>query len=158
MRDSNPQPKDYESSALTVELTALLLFFYKILDVNLNVKKILFICSLLLSLGAFLFAQTTTTTPTTQTENILLNSKVVLTASAEGTLPITFNWYKNDVWIGLTDSITLEKIQLSDAGTYKIVATNVAGTAESAPLAIVVIVPVAPNKVKINVTLPIPPK
>jgi hypothetical protein len=117
-------------------------------------KKLFLLGLALVGLSALVLSQTATTTDPVVTERtVTLNSRVVLTASAEGTTPFTFNWYKNNVWVGVSDNLTFDRIQVADAGTYKVVANNSAGTAESAPLTIIVFVPIAPNKVKITVTV-----
>ena len=115
-------------------------------------KKIIFTFLLLsASIGAFLVAQSATPTETTYTA--LLGQKVVLNATAEGTTPMTFNWYKDGNFIGVTDTITLTSVQTSNAGVYKVTAINVAGQADSDLARLIVVVPVAPNKVKITVTI-----
>jgi hypothetical protein len=117
-------------------------------------KKIFLLGLVLVGLSALVLSQTTSNTEPVVTERtVTLNSRVVLTASAEGTTPMTFNWYKNNVWVGISDNLTFDRIQASDAGTYKVVANNSAGTAESSPLTITVFVPVAPNKVRITITV-----
>ena len=45
-----------------------------------------------------LFAQTPSNPDVTET--VLVNSKVTLQVTAEGTLPITYNWFKNGVAYG----------------------------------------------------------
>lgn len=117
-------------------------------------KKIFLLGLVLVGLSALVLSQTASNTEPVVTERtVTLNSRVVLTASAEGTTPITFNWYKNNVWVGISNNLTFDRIQASDAGTYKVVANNSAGTAESSPLTITVFVPVAPNKVRITITV-----
>jgi len=97
-----------------------------------------------------LFAQTTPAPDVTET--VLVNSKVTLQATAEGTSPITFNWFKNGVAYGTPGtSLVFNSIQLSDAGTYKATATNMAGSADSNNAIIVVITPVAPSNVRITI-------
>jgi len=100
-------------------------------------------------------------TPVNPSETIYTGQKVTFTATADGTLPISLVWYKDGtpVTTNVTtsanqssytnDVFTLPSVQLTDAGTYKVVASNIAGTAESNPLAVIVVVPVGPNSVKI---------
>lgn len=117
-------------------------------------KKLL---ALFILTATMLFGQT----PVNSSETIYTGQKVTFTATADGTSPITMAWYKdgNLVTSNVTttanqtslvnDIFTLPSIQLTDAGTYKVVASNIAGTAESNTLAVIVIVPVGPNNVKI---------
>lgn len=115
-------------------------------------KKILFGTMLsLLTLGAFLYSQGAAVTETTYTA--LVGQKVVLNVTAEGTTPITYNWYKDGTFIGVTDTITLTSVQTTNAGVYKVTAVNMAGQADSDLARLIVVTPVAPNKVKITVTI-----
>lgn len=100
-------------------------------------------------------------TPVNSSETVYTGQKVTFTATADGTLPISLVWYKDGTPITTNvttsanqtsytnDVFTLPSVQLTDAGTYKVVASNIAGTAESNTLAVIVIVPVGPNNVKI---------
>lgn len=103
-------------------------------------------------IGAYIFAQAATT-PIETSYTALVGQKVVLNASAEGTTPMTFNWYKDGNFIGVTDTITLNSVQTSNAGAYKVVAVNSVGQSESDIARLVVVTPIAPNKVKITVTI-----
>ncbi len=110
-------------------------------------KKLLFsgIFALLVSVTS-LFAQTT---PASSTE--YTGTKITLAGEAQGTTPITFAWFKNDVQVATGANLVFNAIALTDAGTYKLRATNNWGTADSDTLAIVVVTPVAPNQVKIQI-------
>lgn len=101
-------------------------------------------------LSAFLYAQAATT-PTITNETVFTGSKITLKASAEGTAPINFYWYKNGTFVGISETIVFEKIALTDAGTYMVTAKNLVGEANSDPLTIVVITPVSPSNVKITI-------
>jgi hypothetical protein len=107
-------------------------------------KKLLVsgILALLVS-ATSLFAQTQSTEYT--------GTKITLAGEAQGTTPITFAWFKNDVQVATGANLVFNAIALTDAGTYKLRATNNWGTADSDPLAIVVVTPVAPNQVKIQI-------
>jgi len=105
----------------------------------------------LVTLGAYLYSQGAAVTETTYTA--LVGQRVVLNATAEGTTPITFNWYKDGTFIGVTDTITLTSVQTTNAGVYKVTAINAVGQADSEPVRLIVVTPVAPNKVKITVTI-----
>lgn len=89
------------------------------------------------------------TTPTSSTE--YTGTKITLAGEAQGTTPITFAWFKNDVQVATGANLVFNAIALTDAGTYKLRATNNWGTADSDALAIVVVTPVAPNQVKIQI-------
>lgn len=114
-------------------------------------KVILISILLLLSVGVYLLGQAVA--PTEVTYTALAGQRVVLNASAEGTTPMTFNWYKDGTFIGVTNTITLTSVQTSNAGVYKVTAINSVGQSESEPTRLIVIVPIAPNKVKITVTI-----
>lgn len=117
-------------------------------------KKLIFT---FLLLTATLFGQTQVGT----TETVYTGTKITLTATADGTFPITMTWFKNDVQVStnistaasqssfVNDVLTFNSIQTTDAGTYKVVATNVGGTGESTPVAVIVVTPVGPNSIKI---------
>ena len=85
-------------------------------------------------------------------ETVLTNTKVTLTVTADGTLPITYTWFKNNVQVATGTSLVINSVQASDAGTYKATATNLAGSTDSNNATIVVITPVAPSNVKITIT------
>lgn len=85
-------------------------------------------------------------------ETVFTNTKVTLSATADGTTPITFAWFKNGVQVATGTSLVFNSIQTSDAGTYKVTATNAVGSADSNNATVVVIVPVAPSNVKIVIT------
>lgn len=85
-------------------------------------------------------------------ETVLTNTKVTLSVTADGTSPITYTWFKNNVQVATGTSLVFNTIQTSDAGTYKVTATNVAGSSDSNNATLVVIVPVAPSNVKITIT------
>lgn len=68
-------------------------------------------------------------------------SKVTFIATADGTPAPTFTWKKDGVLIpGATSStMVFTQIAVSDSGSYVAVASNVAGTAESAPQVLTVV-------------------
>lgn len=105
-------------------------------------KKLLLAFALITSC---IFAQDTTST-------ININSKVTFTATADGTAPITFQWYKDGALIATGDTYIIPAIGTANAGVYNVVATNVAGSATSNNMTIVVYIPpTAPSNVKITV-------
>jgi hypothetical protein len=112
-------------------------------------KKLLFAFALITSC---IFAQDVIAQDTTSTINI--NSKVTLTAVADGTVPITFKWYKDGLLISTGDTYIIPAIGTANAGVYNVVATNIAGSGTSSNLTIVVYIPpTAPSNVKITVKI-----
>ncbi len=71
--------------------------------------------------------------PQSQTVNI--GATVQFSVNATGTLPLSYQWQKNEVDIpGATAaSLTLNNIQPGDAATYTVIVSNVAGSAPSNP-------------------------
>ncbi len=63
-----------------------------------------------------------------------LGGSVTFTASATGGQPITYSWLHNNAAVpnSAGTNLTLENLQLTDAGTYQLVASNSYGTAPSA--------------------------
>jgi hypothetical protein len=57
-----------------------------------------------------------------------------LSVNADGTSPLRFQWLKNGAPVGPlseSNSLTLSSVQLSDSGSYSVIATNSAGSATS---------------------------
>jgi len=82
-----------------------------------------------------------TVQPVSQT--VLAGSDVSFTASATGTLPLSYQWQLNGTNLpGATaTNLTLGSVQPADAGTYAVVATNAGGALTSAVATLVVLVP-----------------
>ena len=114
-------------------------------------KKLLssIFASIVLSCASF--AQTSPTNPDVS-ETVLTNTKVTLAVTADGTGPITYAWFKGTTQVATGSTLVFNSIQTADAGVYKAVATNVAGSTDSNLATIVVITPVAPYNVKITIT------
>ena len=85
-------------------------------------------------------------------ETVFTNTKVTLSVTADGTSPITYTWFKNNVQVATGTSLVFNSIQTTDAGTYKVTASNTIGSTDSNNATLVVIVPVAPSNVKIIIT------
>lgn len=113
-------------------------------------KKTLSILSLLVISTLGLAAQVAPNPDVSET--VFTNTKVTLSVTADGTSPITYTWFKNNVQVATGTSLVFNSIQTSDAGTYKVTATNSIGSADSNNATVVVIVPVAPSNVKIVIT------
>jgi pectate lyase/pectin methylesterase-like acyl-CoA thioesterase len=71
--------------------------------------------------------------PTSQTANV--GGTATFTATASGVGPITYQWRKGgtDLPGQTTNTLVLGNVQLSDAGSYTLAATNDGGTGLSAP-------------------------
>lgn len=77
---------------------------------------------------------------TPQSQEADLSNPVNLTCSAEGTQPISYQWFKDDVLIPGASFPTLyiPEVVPEDRGNYKCVATNTVGSVQS-PTALVTI-------------------
>lgn len=73
-------------------------------------------------------------------------STAMLSVNAEGVAPLAYVWFFNDtnfVSAGTNDFLSLTDLQLSQAGAYTVVVTNLYGAATSAPVKLGVIAPIA---------------
>jgi hypothetical protein len=79
-----------------------------------------------------------TTQPANATATV--GGTVTFSAAANGTAPITYQWTKDGAPIaGATSStLTLNAVTLASAGSYRLSATNAAGTAQSNPASLTV--------------------
>jgi hypothetical protein len=76
-----------------------------------------------------------TTLPAGQT--VVQGSPVMFNVAVSGTTPLAYQWYKNNVALTnggtisgvLTSNLTISAVAAGDAGTYKVIVTNLAGTA-----------------------------
>jgi hypothetical protein len=80
-------------------------------------------------------------------ETVFTNTKVTLNVTADGTSPITYTWFKNNVQVATGTSLVFNSIQT----TYKVTASNTVGSADSNNAILVVIVPTAPSNVRITI-------
>lgn len=111
-------------------------------------KKIFFLIAALLINPFSLGAQSS------ESFNVYVGQRVQMRVTAEGTPPFTYAWFKGNTQISAsTDILLFNSIQLSDAGSYKAVLTNFAGSAESQTVALVVIQAIAPSNVRITITV-----
>ncbi len=112
-------------------------------------KNIFFLIAALLATPVSLAAQTP------ESFNVYVGQRVQMKATAEGTTPFTYAWYKGTTQItsATADTLLFNSIQLSDAGSYKVTLTNFAGSGESQTVALVVIQAVAPSNVRITITV-----
>jgi hypothetical protein len=76
-----------------------------------------------------------------QSQTLSVGGTAVFTTSASGTLPLAYQWRKDNVDIpgatGATD--TLNNVQAGDAGNYSVRISNAAGSTTSAPAALVIL-------------------
>ena len=91
--------------------------------------------------------------------SLLAGSLAQLTASASGSLPLSYQWQKetNTAFVNVTNGgdmsgaqtniLSFTSLTASDAGTYRLIVTNSAGAATSQVATITVTVPVAPTVV-----------
>lgn len=75
-----------------------------------------------------------------------IGSTLPMSASVDGTTPMTFEWRRNGAAVATTtsSSYTIPNAQTSHAGTYLVVATNLVGSATSAAFTVTVTPPAAP--------------
>jgi Leucine-rich repeat (LRR) protein len=75
----------------------------------------------------------------------LIGTTANFTVSASGTAPLNYQWQFNGANIGgaTASSLALDNVQLSAAGNYTVLITNVAGAATSSPAVLTVWVPPA---------------
>ncbi len=79
-----------------------------------------------------------TTQPTSQT--VSTGSNATLSVAATGSPAPTYQWRKNGVLVSgaTSSSLTLSNVQASDAGSYTVVVTNLAGIVSSTPATLTV--------------------
>jgi hypothetical protein len=114
-------------------------------------KKLL--SSLLLVIGlasSTLFAQSSGTAAASS-EPFYTGTKITLRGEALGTPTPTFAWFKDNTQVSTGTDLVFNSIQTSDAGVYKVRATNLAGSADSSDMTAVIITAVSPTQVKIIV-------
>ena len=90
---------------------------------------------------------TITTQPLSQTAN--QGTSVTFTVAASGTAPFSYQWRLNSVSIsGATaSSYTRANVQLTDAGSYSVVVSNLAGSATSSNAILTVTIPPTPPSI-----------
>jgi hypothetical protein len=74
-----------------------------------------------------------------------------MTASADGTAPFTYQWYKDGTAITVTAATQSFQLSTLTAGVYTVKVSNQAGSAVSNPVKLVLIAP--PSNVKIDATI-----
>jgi hypothetical protein len=68
-----------------------------------------------------------------ESQGILLNNPVTFSASVSGSEPVSYQWYKDGVAIPGADAAayTIASVQLADAATYSVVASNPVSSVQS---------------------------
>ena len=79
--------------------------------------------------------------------------KVIFSASAEGTTPFTYIWFKNGQPIAgeTSSSLTIENVSAADSGTYRARISNSVGSADSNEIAIAI--PQGPSRATISLSI-----
>ncbi len=90
-------------------------------------------------------APSITTPPAAQTVNV--GSNATFSVVATGTAPLAYQWQKGttDIPGATSASYTVANAQTADAGNYRVVVSNSAGSATSAAAALTVVTPQAPT-------------
>ncbi len=86
-----------------------------------------------------------------QSQSVVVGSSVVLSVSADGTAPLSYQWKKDNANVSdggriqgaLTQTLTISNVQPGDAGSYSAVVKNAAGSATSVAASLAVLVPPA---------------
>jgi hypothetical protein len=114
---------------------------------------------LFLALAVSAFAQAAVNYPaisTPFTVNAAVGKSPTITASADGTPPLSYQWYKDgNIWPGQTGAtVTFPNAQVFDSGAYKCVITNSSGSTTSPVVTLVIAAPVlAPSNPKASATV-----
>lgn len=76
-----------------------------------------------------------------QSQSVIVSNTVVLTTTATGVLPLSYQWFFNSNLLGgaTSPTLTLPNVQASQAGTYFLVVTNNFGSITSAAATLLVI-------------------
>ncbi len=88
-----------------------------------------------------LVAPTFVTTPTNLT--VVLGQPALFTSLASGSQPLTYQWLRNDaVFSGKTDAtLTFATTTTNDMASYRVIASNAAGSVTSAPVSLTILTP-----------------
>ena len=72
--------------------------------------------------------------------NVLAGNSISLAATAEGTAPLAYQWFRDSLALTGADAptLTLTNVTLADAGVYSLTVSNMAGTAASSSAVITV--------------------
>lgn len=81
-----------------------------------------------------------------------VGQSAALTATADGTAPFTWQWFKDGVKLNsVVSPLIIPSLQVMDSGSYTVIATNSAGSSTASPAAILAVtVPIAPPVITIQ--------
>lgn len=81
-------------------------------------------------------------------ETVLVGANIMLDALADGELPMEYTWFRNGMPIrGATNaSFVIDRVQVSDSGSYRLLVGNRWGTASSVEALLTVIPPIVISK------------
>ena len=114
-------------------------------------KKLLSSILLVIGLVSSTLVAQSSGTPAAASETFYTGTKITLRGEALGTPTPTFAWFKDNTQVSTGTDLVFNSIQTSDAGVYKVRATNLAGSADSADMTAVIITAVSPTQVRIIV-------
>ncbi len=71
---------------------------------------------------------------------VTVGQSATLTATADGTPPFTWQWFKNGTKLSsVANPLLLPNMQITDSGSYTVIATNSAGSSPATPAAILAV-------------------
>lgn len=94
---------------------------------------------------------------------LVAGTVITMQAESDGTAPITFEWFRGSQKVGEGATYVIPSLSAADAGPYTVKATNMAGSATSAPYVLVIAVPPSTPTIKVTaakpqtVTVQVPP-
>jgi hypothetical protein len=79
-------------------------------------------------------------------QNVLAGTAISLSASADGTAAVTYQWYKNDVAVpgAISTTLSFPSSQVTDSGSFALVASNPYGKATSQVAVVTITAPNVP--------------
>ena len=118
-------------------------------------RYIFFVLLLAAFVGMFNVAVHAQTPGAPTSETIAKGATIQFLADAQGSEPITFEWFRNGVLITAADgkNLTIQSLNEDTAGSYTVKATNAYGSAVSPPYIISIGQPPTNPAIKIVVTL-----
>ncbi len=89
-----------------------------------------------------------------ESKTVCLGENTVLKTNVTGSLPLRFQWYKNNIAINnaTTDILKLDNVALADSGVYKCIVRNELDKMAISDDAILKVKPVLPLSISINLT------
>lgn len=68
-----------------------------------------------------------------QSQTVCVGSIVTLSAAAKGSAPLSYTWYRDQEEVGYGEVLKLSEVSFENAGSYRVVVANNAGTCVSQP-------------------------